>query len=177
MKNFGKHLLQGILWLTASEVLCLILAVSLAILPDHPAVRMIALCFGISAHMLLMGSCAQRAAAEDLILYRSEAYRIRILKPILVAVILTLPSYVTYILLTVNAESILIINLFPLLNAPFIRIYKYLIGGTEPFRAVPVNRRAAMAFPPLLTALAYFGGYVLRYYPSRAALDARSHRT
>ena len=32
MNHFGKHLMHGILWLIASEILCLILAVSLAIL-------------------------------------------------------------------------------------------------------------------------------------------------
>lgn len=51
MNHTGKHMLHGLLWLLGSEILCLILAFSLAILPDHPAVRIIGLIFGITAHV------------------------------------------------------------------------------------------------------------------------------
>ena len=85
MKHFGNHLLKSLLWLIASEILCLILAFSLAILPDHPVIRVISLIFGLTAHVLLIANCAQKTAAEDLILYRTEKYQTRILKPLLIA--------------------------------------------------------------------------------------------
>lgn len=177
MNHFGKHLLHGMLWLLGSEVLCLILAVSLAILRDHPVIRLIGLIFGIAAHVLLIGNCAQKAADEDAALYRTSGAQIRIIKPLLIGVCLTVPSYLTYLLLTVNPESILMLNLFPLLNAPFIQIYRFLIAGAEPFSAVAQSRRMLLLLPPVLTAIAYVTGFISKYYPAIAAHDARSNRT
>lgn len=177
MNHTGKHMLHGLLWLLGSEILCLILAFSLAILPDHPAVRIIGLIFGITAHILMIGSCAQRAAAEDVVMYRASKVRTRISKILLIAVILMLPSCITYLVLSANADSVLILNLFPLFNAPFIRIYQFLTGGREPFSAVPSAVRVFMALPPLITGAAYTVGYYSRYLPAVAALDARSNRT
>lgn len=177
MIHFWKHLLHGFLWLTASEFLCLILAVSLAILHDHPFIRVIALLFGIAAHILLIGSCAQKAAGEDAAAYRTAGIRTKPYKPLLIGIILTIPAYFTYLLLAVNQESILMLNLFPLLNAPFIRIYKFLIADTEPFAAIDTSRKVQMLLPPVITALSYFIGYLSRYLPAAAAADARSNRT
>ena len=177
MNHFWKHLLRGLLWLLGSEMLCLILAFSLAILPDHPAVRIIGLLFGLSAHVLMLGSCAQKAAADDVVMYRSSKVKTKFYKILLIAAILMLPSVVTYLILAANADSILLMNLFPLLNAPFIRIYQFLTGGSDTFSAVSSSARILAAFPPLMTAAAYTVGYYSRYLPAVAALDARSNRT
>ena len=150
MKRFGKHLLNGFLWLLASEILCLILAVSLAILRDSPVIRIIGLLFGITAHVLMIGSCAQKAAGDDAVLYRTKGIRTGIPKPALISVLLTVPAFLTYILLYTHPQSILLLNLFPLLNAPFLQIHRYLIGGTEPFAAIARSRRILMAFPPVI---------------------------
>ena len=177
MNHFGKHLMHGILWLIASEILCLILAVSLAILRDHPVIRLIGLVFGITAHVLLIWNCAQKAADEDTALYRRSGSRSRLLKPLLIGLILMIPAYLTYLLLAANPESVLMLNLFPLLNAPFLQIYRYLINGAEPFSAIAQGRRILMLLPPVLTAIAYVTGYITRYFPAVAAFDARSNRT
>ena len=176
MKYFGKHLLSGLLWLIASEILCLILAFSLAILPDHPLIRVIGLLFGITAHVLLIANCAQKAAAEDLILYRISKYRTNILKQLLIAILLTFPSYFTYSLLAANPESVLMMNLFPLLNAPFIRIYQLLRGEAETFSALSAKSKIIMALPPVLTAAAYDFSYHLHYHSGIAAYDTRTNR-
>lgn len=176
MKHFGKHLLKSLLWLIASEILCLILAFSLAILPDHPVMRVIDLLFGITAHILLIANCAQKAASEDLILYRTSKYRTLILKPLLIAILLTLPSYLSYLLLSANPESILMTNLFSLLNAPFIRIYQLLRGDAETFSAVSSKSKIIMALPPVLTAAAYYISYHLRYHSGIAEYDTRTNR-
>ena len=177
MNHTGKHMLRAMLWLLGAEILCLILAFSLAILPDHPAVRIIGLLFGITAHILILGSCAQRADAEDVIIYRTSKVKTKIGKILLIAAVLMLPSYITYLVLNLNPDSVLMLNLFPLLNAPFIRIYQFLTGGKEPFSAVSSAARALMALPPLITGTAYAVGYYSRYLPAVAALDARSNRT
>ena len=88
-----------------------------------------------------------------------------------------LPACVTYLLLRLNPESTLMLNLFPLLNAPFIQIHRLLIDGAEPFSAVAPLRGWLMALPPLLTAAACFFGYELRYLRSCAAFDAKRNRT
>ena len=177
MKLFGKHLLHGMLWLLASEILCLILAVSLAILRDHAIMRIIGLVFGITAHVLLIGSCAQKAAGDDAVIYRTEGKKSKALKPVLISVLLTVPAEITYFLLCLHPESILLLNLFPLLNAPFLQIHRFLIDGTEPFAAIAAVRRHLMAFPPVITAVSYAAGYAMRYLPAAAGFDARSNRT
>ncbi len=177
MTHFGKHLLQSGIWLLASELLCLILAFSFAILGSHPVIQGIRLMFGITAHSLLIGSCAAKAAADDVARFRSANISVKPIKPLSIAIILTIPAAVTYIVLCANSESILMLNLFPLLNAPFIGIYQFLIGGTEPFSAISFVNRVLMAVPPLLTAAAYLLGYYSRYLPARAAISARSNRT
>lgn len=177
MIHFWKHLLHGILWLCASEMLCLILAVSFAIIGNAAAIRIIALIFGVTAHILLIGSCAVKAAAEDAAFFRAAKTRTKIRKPLTIALILLLPAILTYILLTFNSSSVLMLNLFPLLNAPFIGIYYYLIGGAEPFSAVSSINRILMAFPPVLTAAAYLSGYYFRYLPEVSAHNTRSNLT
>lgn len=177
MRNFGKHFAQSIVWLLLSEILCLILAFSVAILRNPVIVRGMGLLFGITAHILLTASCAQKAAAEDAVLYRTEGIRMQRKKPLLLAFCTMLPAYLTYLLLRLNADSVLMLNLFPLLNAPFIQLYRILIDNTEPFSAIPAARQMMMALPPLVTAASYFTGYQLKYLPELAKTDAKTLRS
>ena len=172
MKHFGKHLVQCMVRLLLSEILCLVLAVSTAILGDKLPVQAVGLLCGVLAHSLLIGSCAQKCAAEDAVLYRTERIRISPWKVILTAVCAMIPAAVTYLLLCANPESILMLNLFPLLNAPFLQFYRMMIRNTEPFSAIAAGRRICMALPPLVTALSWVIGYWFRYIPETARADA-----
>ncbi|MBR4199742.1 MAG: hypothetical protein IKQ91_00515 [Oscillospiraceae bacterium] len=172
MDHFGKHLLRCMIWLLLSEILCLVLAVSAAILGQKLPAQVLGLICGIAAHILLTASCAQKCAKEDAGLYRSAGKRISPCKVILIAVCALIPSELTYLLLCMNRESILMLNLFPLLNAPFLQFYRLMIQNTEPFFAIPAGRRLCMALPPLATSAAWFCGYYLSYIPALAKTDA-----
>lgn len=177
MNNFGKHLAACFGWLLISEILCLILGISIAILRNPVIVRGAGLLFGITAHILLIGNAAGKAADDDAKLYRAAGVRTSLMKPLLIAFCAMLPACVTYLLLRLLPESTLMLNLFPLLNAPFIQLHRILTGGAEPFSAIAPLRGLLMAFPPLLTAAAWFIAYRLRYLRSCAEFDAKRNRT
>lgn len=172
MNRFWKHLGLCAVWLLLSEILSLILAVSMAILRQNIVIRALALLCGVLAHILLTGSCAQKAAKEDAAAYRGGETRISPMKILGISLCAMIPSYVTYLLLLANRESILMLNLFPLLNAPFLQFYRLMIADTEPFLAVAAGRKICMALPPLVTAAAWFAGYYLTYIPALAKSDA-----
>ena len=65
---------------------------------------------------------------------------------------------------------------FPLLNAPFLQIHRFLIAGTEPFSAIPLFRRMLMALPPLITGIAFFSSYQMRYLSKTAQDNAMRSR-
>ena len=177
MNRFLQHTFRGLLWLTASECLCLNLAFSFAILGNNPMFRLLGLLSGLLAHCLLIGSGAKKAAESDIALYRSTKARTNPVQPMMISVCLVIPACLTYILLLANPQSILMMNLFPLLNAPFIRIYQYLTGGIETFAAVGNVRRVLMAVPPLITAVSYLTGYYVKYLPCISELHTRTDRS
>ena len=164
------------IWLAISEILCLVLAFSFAII-NTSWMRWLSLVYGAAAHCLLIGSCAQKIAMQDAALYRAEHRRISCKKAILLAVGTMLPAVVLYLLLSCLSESRLMLNVFLLLNAPFIQIHRLLIGGREPFSAISALRRILMALPPLVTAAAFYIGYQVTYIPAVAKMDASSHRS
>lgn len=168
--------MQCMIWQLLSEILCLILAFSVALLRNPVIVRGMGLLFGITAHILLTANCAQNAAAEDAVLYRTDGIRMNSAKPLLLALCAMLPSVLTFLMLWINRESVLMLNLFPLMNAAFIQYYRILIDNIEPFSAVPGSRQFLTALPPLITAVSYFIGFQLRYIPELAKADAKSLR-
>lgn len=172
MLHFWKYFGRCMIWLFLSEILCLILAFSLAILKASLLSRVLSLLFGVFAHVLLTGSCAQNIAKEDAADYRRGEKRVSPMKPLLLAVCTMLPALCTYALLCANPESILMLNLYPLLNAPYIQIHRLLIDNTEPFSAISGVRRVLMALPPLVTAVSWWIGYQLQYIPELAKTDA-----
>ena len=176
MPHFWKSCGICMVWLVISEILCLILAFSFAII-NTSWMRWLSLLCGITAHCLLMGSCAQKIAQEDVALYRINRRRVSGRKAILLSCCTVIPGVLLYLLLTCKAESKLMLNLFPLLNAPYIQLHRLLIGGKEPFSAVPAFRRVLMALPPVMTALSFWVGYQVTYIPALAKIDAKTPRS
>lgn len=170
MHHFWKHLGRCMIRLLLSEILCLILAVSFAILHASLITDLLSLLSGVLAHILLTGSIAAKIADEDAA--GTPADQHTLCKPLLLSAALMLPAYLTYLILHLHAESILWLNLFPLLNAPFLQIHRYLIGGTEPFSAVPAVRRILMLLPPLITGLSFLIAYQYRLITRTAEANA-----
>ena len=177
MKQFRNHLVRLLLRLLLSEMLCLILAFSFALFGSARLLQSAGMLCGITAHVLLVGSAAQKAADDDLRLYRQTGTRTDVGKPLLLAVCGMLPAFLLYLLLCILRDSVLMQNLFLLLNAPFIGIYKLLFAGREPFSAVPLLQRLLTALPPLLTGIAVLAGYLPHARMGAAAYDAGKSRT
>ena len=170
MQHFRKHLTACMIRLLLSELLCLVLAFSFAILRASLLTEMLSLLCGMLAHIPLIGNCACDIADSDASHSHSEQHTVR--KPILLAAALMLPAYLSYLILFFQAESILWLNLFPLLNAPFLPVYRLLIAGTEPFSAISQTRRILMLLPPLITGISFFAAYRVRLITRKARADA-----
>ena len=166
MKLFRKHCLCCIGWLFISELLCLVLAFSFAILRPQ-WIRWLSLICGAAAHIALMGNCAQKVAAEDAAVFRQTQLRIPPYKPLLLAFLTALPLWILYGILWLHADSTAMLNVFLLLNAPFIQIHRLLLDGAEPFSAVPPLRQICMGLLPLITAAAWYIGYLTARRKSR----------
>ena len=173
MRNFGKHLGTCLLWLLLSEILCLILAFSFAILTAK-WIRWLSLICGIAAHLLLMGSVGGKLAHEDIADYRMDHSAVSPIKPLLLGVCTAVPLWILWFILKVMQDSNAALNFFLLLNAPYIQYHRLILAGAEPFSAVSAGKQLLMALPPVLTAGAVFIGYRLRYLPEKAALDAQN---
>lgn len=172
MLHFWKHLLRSLAWLLISELLCLILAFSFAIL-SFPWIRYVSLICGMLAHCLLIASCAKTIAHEDFAAYRAGA-KISPAKPFLLALGTALPLWAIYTVMLLNAESSALLNAFLLLNAPYIQLHRLILNGTEPFSALSSVRQFLCALPPLITAAAFVIGYQRQYLPEKADLAVRS---
>lgn len=172
MKTFWKSCGLCLSAVLISELLCLILAFSFAIIRNSGWLQIVSLICGVLAHILLMGSAAQKAAQADALLYRREGIRIHTVQPVLTALVGILPFSVIYLLLCMKPQSIVMLNLFPLLQSPFIQIHRLLIAGTEPFAAIPSGRKIIMALPPLITGISWLIGYQMHYIRAAAAADA-----
>jgi hypothetical protein len=83
--------------LLLSELLCLVLAFSFAILRASLLTEMLSLLCGMLAHILLIGNCACDIADSDASHSHSEQHTVR--KPILLAAALMLPAYLSYLIL------------------------------------------------------------------------------
>lgn len=172
MRNFGKHLAVCIGWLLISEILCLILAFSFAILRAE-WIRWLSLICGAAAHILLMFSAAGKCAHEDIAAYRADKARVSAAKPVLLGIGTAIPLWILWAMLKIMQDSSAALNFFLLLNAPYIQFHRLMLNGAEPFSAVSTGRQIIMALPPICTALAVYCGYRLRYLPEKAAIDAQ----
>ena len=176
MRNFGKHLLSCWLWLLISELLCLILAFSFAILrPEW--IRWVSMICGITAHILLMGSCAGKLAHKDIVCYRTERKAIPIIQPVLLGIGTAIPLWLLWGILKYLSDSSAMLNVFLLCNAPYIQLHRVIINGADTFSAVSDLRKILMLLPPVCTAGAVGLGYLFRYLPEKAAIDAKQIRS
>ena len=165
--HFRKSLLYCLGWLLASELLCLFLAFSFAII-SAPWARTVSLIFGPAAHILLMGNAGKTAADRSLIRLRRDGAGIFPGFAVLLGFCTALPLWGIYALLWLNADSSASLNIFLLLNAPFIQLHRLLIDGKEPFSAVVPLCRLLMGLPPFITWGAVTAGFLLSWLPGRA---------
>ena len=176
MRYFTKSLLYCLGWLVISELLCLVLSFSFAIL--HPDwIRWLSLICGAMAHALLMGNAGRNIAAKDTAEYRVSGKRRPVLFSLLLAIGTAIPLWLLWVILTLLRNSSAALNVFLLLNAPFIQFHRLILDGAEPFSAVSAGRQMIMALPPLLTVFSVFIGYQLHYQKTVAEIASRSHRT
>lgn len=175
MFRFCKSFVRCLIRLLISELLCLILAFSFALIPQSWA-RWLSLIFVCLAHCLLMANAGSAAADDDLSVYRREQRQTGLLSPLLLGLLSAFPRCLLYVFLRVFAGSSLMLNLFLLLSAPYIQLHRLILNGTEPFSAVSSVRQILMALPPLFTVLSVWFGYILRYAPRLAEEKAKSHR-
>jgi len=176
MPHFWKSCGTVLIWLLISELMCLVVAVSFAIM-SAKWIRYLSLLCGITVHCLLLGSCAQKIAKQDAAHYRITGQRTTQAKPAFLALSSMIPAALTYLLLTVNSRSVLYMNLFPLLNAPFIQGYRLIFSGRETFAALSAVQRILTALPPIITAAAFWIGYQISYIPALAKMDASTPRS
>ena len=120
------------------------------------------------------GSVGGKLAHEDIADYRMDHSAVSPIKPLLLGVCTAVPLWILWVILKVMQDSSAALNLFLLLNAPYIQYHRLILDGAEPFSAVSAGKQLLMALPPVLTAGAVFTGYQLRYLPEKAALDAQN---
>ena len=173
MNTFWKHTVSCLLRLLLSEILCFVLAFSFAIL-SAPWMRPVSLVCGVTAHCLLMWSCAQQLARKDIAAYRVSGKGTGLVTPVLLGLLSMLPQMLVYLLLCLNAQSTLMLNLFPLMQSPYIQIHRLLIGGAECFAEISSAGRILMALPPLLTFVSVFIGYALEYAKASAKIRVQN---
>ena len=97
------------------------------------------------------------------------------MKPLLLGLCTAAPLWMLWCFLKMQENSSAVLNLFLLLNAPFIQYHRLILDGAEPFSALSAGRQLLTALPPLVTAAAVCFGYQLRYLPEKAALDAQKN--
>lgn len=165
MFQFRKSVLSCFGWLFVSELLCLVMAFSFAMLPQFVA-KWVSLFCGVLAHVLLMAHCASGIAEADVVLFRHEQRASHILKPLLLGVMSAAPRFILYFLLLLRSESTLMLNLYLLFESPYIQLNRFLLNGVEPFSAVPGFRKVIMGLIPVITVISVFVGYLVRYIPA-----------
>jgi len=174
MPNCIKSAASVLIWLLISELMCLVVAVSFAIM-NASYIRYLSLICGITVHILLLANCAKKIALLDTAHYRITGNRTGQWKPVLLALISMIPQAVTIFVLFLNSRSILMMNLFPLLNAHFLQVYRLVFDGKEEFAAVSLLRKVIVCILPVVSAAAFWIGYQLEYIPALAKIDAAKH--
>ena len=176
MRHFLKSLLSLLLWLLISELLCLILSFSFAIMRAE-IFRWMSLFFGALAHILLMGNAGRNIAAADAAEYRISRKKRPVPFSVGLGICTAIPLWIVYLILHLLRDSGAALNAFLLLNAPFIQYHRLILDGAEPFSALSAGKQLLMALPPLVTATSVIAGYQLHYQKTTAELDASKHLT
>ena len=170
-----KPLLKCWFWLSASELLCLVLAFSFAILQQSWA-RWASLFCCLLAHILIMGNCSAEIAHENIALSHSEKQKASPCFAFQLALLAALPRFLLYGLLWLFSDSVLMLNLYLLLNAPYIQILRFLLNGAEPFSAVRDVSRFCMGLLPFITSISVFAGYSHHYSVNSKEIGTEIHR-
>lgn len=157
--HFRKHLGSCLLRQLLSEILCLVLAFSFALLGHALLLQLLQTLCCLTAHILLTADGASKISADDRRTERLTGKTIPVIELPLLTFAAVSPAYLLYLLLHIFRSSVLMQNLFLLLNAPFIGIYRLLFDGMEPFSAVSGTAQLLTALPPLLTAFSFLIGY------------------
>lgn len=175
MINFRKSVLTCLGWLLISELLCLVLSFSFAILRPQ-WIRWLSLCCGILAHCLLMATAGKSCAQPQIAHYRETQQEASPLLPFLLGLITAIPLWLLWGILYLNRDSSAMLNAFLLLNAPFIQYHRLIVDGMEPFSALTAFRQILTALPPIVTAASVIAGYQMHYLPSVAEIRAKKPR-
>lgn len=169
MSRFFKNCARCLIWLLLSEILCLVLAFSFAILPQA-AMRYLSLFCCLAAYILLMGNCGQNIAKEHLVLYRQERTEIPLWQSLLMSLVSALPLYLLYAVLWILPDHIAYLNTYLLLNAPVLQILNLILNGAETFSALSSMQRLWIGLLPLIASASVFVGY-LTCYPAGLAKE------
>ncbi|MCR4761500.1 MAG: hypothetical protein K5705_14750 [Oscillospiraceae bacterium] len=164
--HFRKHLGCCLLRQLLSEILCLVLSFSFALLGHAKPLQLLQTVCCLTAQILLTADGAATISADSRRTERLTGKTFPAVRPLLLSLAAVLPAYLLYLLLLIFRSSVLMQNLFLLLNAPFIGIYRLLFNGAEPFSAVSKTAQLLTALPPLLTAVSFLAGYYLRQHTS-----------
>ena len=171
MHSFVKSILFLWGWLLISEILCLILSFSFAIMQAE-VFRWMSLFFGVLAHALLIGNAGRTLADQDAAAYRQSKIKRPLRFSAALSVLTAAPQWILYGLLHLFSSSTAALNVYLLFNSPFLMYNKMLLNGAEPFSAVSAGKMVLMALPPLITAASVFVGYQFRYRQRIAEMDA-----
>ncbi|MCQ2416750.1 MAG: hypothetical protein MJ071_02945 [Oscillospiraceae bacterium] len=159
MKQFAKYLSQCLLCLLLAEILCLVLAFSLALFPSAAVFRILRLILCPAASALMIMNCAGSIRHEEAARWRTAQQKMNKCHILLLSLSCGIPSILTYALLYCNADSVFYLNAFLLLNAPYIEFHHLLIAGMEPFSAIPFWQKAAMSLPSFLNMILFLVCY------------------
>lgn len=173
---FRKSLFQCLAWLLVSELMCLVIAFSFALLPSE-GWRWVSMICGILAHCLLMLHAGKEAANRYLIEVRTGGNPPKKITPFLLALLTALVLWIFYAVLWVKADSKSYLNVFLLLNAPFIQLHRLILNGAEPFSALESKRQILMGLPPIATVLSVLIGYTISWLPGIEEIRARQAQT
>lgn len=173
MPNFQKHLGKLIGWLAVSELLCLILAFSFAIIGGTVA-KYLGLILGLTAHILLMRNAAHSAADACVIYYRKDKIRVSSRFIVALGILSAIPHYLLYVWLLICSDSIAVRNVFPLLEAMYLQIFQLIFGNTETVSALSFSGKCLTALPQFCTPIVVICSFGNRYESSIAAEDANS---
>ncbi len=172
MPHFLKYLGKLLLWLLLSEIMCLFLAFSFAIIGGKIA-AWLGQCCNLTAHLLLLTYAASNLARDSVADYRRNHCRIRTISMFLLAFWVAFPQWLltTFFLCTDN-ES-LIRNLFPSAEAMFLQIHVTILQSIPTGNDFFSWQLLMLYLPPLVTVFSVFFGFSIPYGRWLAAEDAK----
>lgn len=162
MSRLLKDTARCLVWLLLSEMMCLVLAFSFAILPQA-AMQYLSLFCCLLAYVLLMGNCGMNIAKDHVVLYRQQRVEIPNWQPLVMSLLTAVPLLVFYGILWIIPNHIAYLNIYLLLNAPVLQILNLILDGAETFSAFSAAQRVMTGLLPFLSSAAVYVGYMMHY--------------